>query len=1108
MQTDHWFYRFIDKVLEGRIPVLLMLLALITGVVALYLTPREEEPQIVVPIADVLINAPGLSAGQVERQITIPLEKLLSQIDGVEHVYSVSSNDQAVITVRFYVGEDRERSLVKIYNKIYSNTDKVPAAVASWVVKPVEVDDVPIVLIALWSSDPDRYSDHELRRVAEELTQRLKGIRNTNEVSLTGGRPRQIRVELDAEALAARRTAPLDVAWALQLSNRRLPAGAVRQSDREIVVEAGDFVRDADALKQLVVNVVDGVPVYLDEVASVIDGPAEPDTYTWIGFGPADPVYGQFPGFVPAVILSVAKQKGTNAVWVARDIEDTLAGLKQELLPAGIEFRIIRNYGETANDKVNNLTSSLLFAVITVVVFIGIFLNWRAALVVALAIPVCYGATLALDLAGGYTINRVTLFALILALGLLVDDPITGVDNIERLMQQRPGDRAGNVKAAMFEIRNALAMSTIAIILAFVPLAFITGMMGPYMAPMAFNVPVAVILSTVVAFLLTPWLALKFLAADVNQQPDGFENTARYKFYDTLISPLIASRKAAWIFSAIVIALFILAAILPLYRLVPLKLLPYDNKDEFQIVIDMPEGTSLERTQAVTQRLATYLKTVPEIKEIVGFSGLASPMDFNGMVRHYYLRSGSHVADIRITLAKRLSRQQQSHEIVTRIRPDIRRIGADTGANIKLVEVPPGPPVMSTLTVELYGMETTPYPVLQDAARALAGRLRQEPGVVDVDTSIEADAPKRLFVTDKDKAALSGVATEDIAATVALATRGMTASYLEIPTEANPLPIVLQLPLEKRASITELSSLQLKGRAGVTKLREKTGVRDAPQPLVPLGELGHFQHTTVESSIYHKNLRRVSYVFAEMSGRPPADAILDVKADLNAETQAEVRSVESRTHLRPGGGIGWSLPRNINAVWDGEGEWQITLRVFRDMGLAFAAAMVGIFFVLFIQTGSASLTLIIMSAIPLTVIGIMPGFLALNLFADQPAGATADPVLFTATAMIGMIALAGIVIRNSLILVEFINQALVQGQALPVALKQAGAVRLRPVLLTAGTTMLGNFIITLDPIFSGLAWAIIFGIFASTLFTLLVVPVTYYLVYGHRLAQQPNGTRT
>ncbi len=1108
MQTDHWFYRFIDKVLEGRIPVLLMLLALITGVVALYLTPREEEPQIVVPIADVLINAPGLSAGQVERQITIPLEKLLSQIDGVEHVYSVSSNDQAVITVRFYVGEDRERSLVKIYNKIYSNTDKVPAAVASWVVKPVEVDDVPIVLIALWSSDPDRYSDHELRRVAEELTQRLKGIRNTNEVSLTGGRPRQIRVELDAEALAARRTAPLDVAWALQLSTRRLPAGAVRQSDREIVVEAGDFVRDADALKQLVVNVVDGVPVYLDEVASVIDGPAEPDTYTWIGFGPADPVYGQFPGFVPAVILSVAKQKGTNAVWVARDIEDTLAGLKQELLPAGIEFRIIRNYGETANDKVNNLTSSLLFAVITVVVFIGIFLNWRAALVVALAIPVCYGATLALDLAGGYTINRVTLFALILALGLLVDDPITGVDNIERLMQQRPGDRAGNVKAAMFEIRNALAMSTIAIILAFVPLAFITGMMGPYMAPMAFNVPVAVILSTVVAFLLTPWLALKFLAADVNQQPDGFENTARYKFYDTLISPLIASRKAAWIFSAIVIALFILAAILPLYRLVPLKLLPYDNKDEFQIVIDMPEGTSLERTQAVTQRLATYLKTVPEIKEIVGFSGLASPMDFNGMVRHYYLRSGSHVADIRITLAERLSRQQQSHEIVTRIRPDIRRIGADTGANIKLVEVPPGPPVMSTLTVELYGMETTPYPVLQDAARALAGRLRQEPGVVDVDTSIEADAPKRLFVTDKDKAALSGVATEDIAATVALATRGMTASYLEIPTEANPLPIVLQLPLEKRASITELSSLQLKGRAGVTKLREKTGVRDAPQPLVPLGELGHFQHTTVESSIYHKNLRRVSYVFAEMSGRPPADAILDVKADLNAETQAEVRSVESRTHLRPGGGIGWSLPRNINAVWDGEGEWQITLRVFRDMGLAFAAAMVGIFFVLFIQTGSASLTLIIMSAIPLTVIGIMPGFLALNLFADQPAGATADPVLFTATAMIGMIALAGIVIRNSLILVEFINQALVQGQALPVALKQAGAVRLRPVLLTAGTTMLGNFIITLDPIFSGLAWAIIFGIFASTLFTLLVVPVTYYLVYGHRLAQQPNGTRT
>jgi multidrug efflux pump subunit AcrB len=1106
--SNNWFHKMIAKVLEGRIPVLIILIALISGLLSLYLTPREEEPQIVVPMADVFISAPGLTANQVERQITTALEKLLAQIDGVEHVYSISRNGSAVVTVRFYVGEDREGSLVKIYNKIYSNTDKIPAAVSSWVVKPIEVDDVPIMLIALWSPAPERYGDHELRRLAEELSEKLKVIKNTNKIEITGGRPRQIRVELDPEAMAARRTAPLDVVWALGLSNERLPANTIQQQDYDIVIEAGDFIRNAQELKRLVVNVVDGVPVYLDEVATVIDGPAEPDSYTWIGFGPADKAFNQHTDYAPAVVISVAKQKGSNAVWVARDVEKYLQEFKQQILPAEIEYRLIRNYGETANEKVNDLTSSLLLAVIIVVVFISIFLGWRAALVVGLAIPVCYGAALGLDLLGGYTINRVTLFALILSLGLLVDDPITGVDNIERFLRNKDRDSGSNVKAAMFEIRNALVMSTIAIILAFIPLAFITGMMGPYMAPMAFNVPIAVTLSTVVAFFVTPWVAWKILKQSSISGTANIKETVLYKIYTRLITPLIAKRSYSWIFLGVVILLFLIASILPMYRLVPLKLLPYDNKNEFQVVVDMPEGTSLERTQAVTQQVADYLKTIPEVREVIGFAGLASPMDFNGLVRHYYLRKGNHVADIRVTLVDRLQRQHQSHEIVTRIRSSVNAIGDDYGANIKLVEVPPGPPVISTITVELYGEETTPYPALRDAATIVAKRLQQEPFVVDIDTSVEEPQKKLLFITDKDKAALSGIATKDIANTMKLAIQGTVAGFMEIPTEANPLPIILRLPLEKRSALAELSSLQVKGRAGFTRIREKTGVRDAPQPLIPLGELGVFNEQLADTAIYHKDLRRVSYVFAEMAGRPPVDAVLDITADLNSDQiESQPRPLDARSHINRGGGVSWSLPDEISAVWNGEGELQITLRVFRDMGLAFAAAMIGIFFVLFIQTNSASLTLIIMSAIPLTVIGIMPGFWLLNQIGERAIAGTPNLVLFTATAMIGMIALAGIVIRNSLILVEFIHLALARGLSLTESLAQAGAVRMRPVLLTAGTTMLGNIVITLDPIFSGLAWAIIFGIMASTVFTLLVIPVTYFLVYGKATStNQLTGT--
>jgi multidrug efflux pump subunit AcrB len=529
--------------MQGPLPLLLLLTALVGGIVALMITPREEEPQIIVPLADVLVTAPGLSAEQIERQIATPLEKLLYQIDGVEYVYSMSRSEHCVVTVRFFVGQDRVASLVKIYNKLYSETDNISQAVQAWVVKPIEVDDVPIVVAVLWSDNPELTGDHELRRLAEEIEHDLQSIKNTNKLKVTGGRPRQIRVELDPIALAARRIAPLDVAWAIDVSNKLLPAGEVQINDQALVVEAGDFIRSAQELEKLVISVVDGVPVYLADVARVIDGPAEPTSYTWLGFGPASDLMPDYPGVYPAVAISIAKKKGANAVWVANEVLDYFAKLKADIFPPEVNYRIIRNYGRTADEKINNLVSSLLAAVLTVTVFIGIFLGWRAALVVGLAVPICYGITLGLDLFAGYSINRVTLFALILSLGLLVDDPITGVDNIERYLRTGKQPRRRSVIMAIREIRGALIMSTLAIIISFAPLRFITGMMGPYMAPMAFNVPVSVIVSTVVAFLVTPWLAFKLLKPVT--EPAGYDisHTGLYRVYATLLKPLLHTRR-------------------------------------------------------------------------------------------------------------------------------------------------------------------------------------------------------------------------------------------------------------------------------------------------------------------------------------------------------------------------------------------------------------------------------------------------------------------------------------------------------------------------------------------------------------------------------------
>ncbi|HEY6599133.1 MAG TPA: efflux RND transporter permease subunit [Pseudomonadales bacterium] len=1074
--------RAIRTALNGTLPVMLMFVALTAGVFALINTPREEEPQIVVPLADVLIEAPTLDARQVERLVATPLEKLLAQIDGVEHVYSMSDDGRAIVTVRFFVGQDREDSLVKLYNKLLSNQDLVPPGLTSWVVKPVEVDDVPIVVATLWSDRAD-VDDYDLRRLAQELALDLQTVPDTNRIEVIGGRARELRVDIDPTAMAARNTAISDVLFALTVSNVRLPGGQLQRANTQLIVETDARISDVASLGDLTVNVVDGVPVRIRDIAAVYDGAAEPTSYNWITFGPAHPDRSGGSPYA-SVDIAIAKKKGANAVVVAQDVLQRLDRISAQLFPAGVHYEITRDYGRTADAKIDDLIESLAIAVLSVVVLIGLFLGWRAALVVALAVPICYGFTLLLDYAAGYTINRVTLFALILALGLLVDDPIAGVDNIERHLA---GGRssADDITRAILEIRMPLVMSTVAIVIAFAPMRFITGMMGPYMSPMAFNVPAAVVFSTVVAFFVTPWLCMRLL----RPRPD--KGVPASDLYARLVAPMLASRRRSWLFLGALAAAFIVALLLPFLRVVPLKLLPHDNKNEFQVVIDAPEAATLEHTDGAAARIASYLATVPEVRAVVAYSGNHSPMDFNGMVRHYYHRAGSNVAELRITLADKFSRPQQSHALVLRLRDDIARIAKESGVIAKLVEVPPGPPVIASIVGELYGSATTSYATLIEAARATAARLTREPGVVDVDVSAISPAARRVFVPDQEKAALSGVSAEAIATTLEVVIDGRVATYVRAPAEVAPLPIRVQVPYAQR---TDLGNVHIKGLPGIAKIRGAGGVTDAPTPLVSLAELGRFVETTREQPIYHKDLKRVAYAFAEVAGRTPAEVIFDVDAD--RDTDASAREVAARTYFASGGGDAWTLPSDVEISWSGEGEWDITLRVFRDLGIGFAVAILGMFLVIWWQTRRAALTAIILLAIPLTAIGIMPGFVLLNLVVSNQVGAYGDPVLFTATAMIGMIALAGIVVRNSLILIEFIEHERERGTPIDTALLRAGAMRARPVLLTAGTSVLGNLVITLDPIFSGLAWAIIFGVIASTAFTLLVVPVVYRLVYG------------
>ncbi|HTY25929.1 MAG TPA: efflux RND transporter permease subunit [Desulfomonilaceae bacterium] len=1070
--------KIVEAFLVSKLPIIFIIGSLLAGAAALILTPREEEPQIVVPVVDIMINFPGASPEEVENLVTINLERKLWEIDGVEYIYSSSRPGAAVVTARFYVGQNFETSILKVNSKIMSYVDSVPPGVTGWVVRPVDVNDVPIVTFSLYSPV---YSDYELRRVADEILHRLQSIQDTGKAYVVGGRKRQIKVLLQPESLAARHISVLEMERALKGANVNLRAGSMDEMNREILVDAGPFIGSVEEVKDLVLGVYDGKPVYIRDVAQVEDGPQEAETYTRLTFGPGATLDPDTRGSKTAlqgkaynqVTIAIAKRKGTNAVQVAEGLIKKVEDLKREVIPSNVEVLVTRNYGRTADEKVNELMSHLGIAVISIVALLTIVLGWREAIIVALAVPMTLAVTLLTNFLVGYTINRVTLFALILSLGLLVDDPIVDVENIHRHFKLKDHPPLDATLLAVDEVRPPTIMATLAVIASFIPLFFITGMMGPYMRPMALNVPIAMLMSLVIAFTVTPWITYHALKREYGEQekPYDFKTGAVYRIYKRVITPFLESRRKTYMFLGGVFLALLGSLTLVAFKLVPLKMLPFDNKNEFLVLVDMPRGTTLETTDKVVSDLEHYLSTLNEVRDLESYVGIASPVDFNGLVRQYYFRKGSYVADIRVNLLEKYERAFQSHAMALRIRPDIRQLSERVGANVKIVEVPPGPPVLSTIVAEVYGPPGATYRNIIDEAKKVRKMMESTVDVVDVDDTVEAPQTRYHFVVDRTKAGLNGITQDDVVRSAEIFLGGESPTAMHSDAEREPLEINLRLPRDLRSRPEDMGPLRIKAADG---------------SMVPFNELGNLQKGIIQQAIFRKNLERVVYVTGETAGRSPVDAILDLTA------------AAEKTPLHEG----------FKVKWSGEGEWKITLEVFRDLGLAFAGALILIYILLVQQTESFAIPLVIMVAIPLTMIGILPGFALLNALFAQSIGKYSDSIFFTATGMIGMIALAGIVVRNSIILIDFIHVRMRAGEELEQAIVESGAVRLTPICLTAGAAIFGSWIITLDPVFSGLAWSFIFGVFASTAFTLLVVPMIYHLIYGKRTTVTSSAKNT
>ena len=1060
------------RFITSKITPLILLASLLIGVAAIIFTPKEEEPQIVVPMIDIFIPYPGASAKEVERKLATRFEKLIWEVKGMDYVYSISKPGMALIIARFKVGENMEDALVRLYNKLMSNLDKLPPGALQPLVKPKDINDVPIVTLTLWS---DKLPPYELRKFAKEMCLQLKQVENVSKSWIIGGDTRRFKVIVDENKLKNYHVTLLQIAQAIKSANVKLPAGEITKDNKEFPVEAGEFIKSLDDLKNLVVAVYNGKPVYLKDVAKVVDAPIDPNNYVYIGFGPHAEKDGVSKEFLethgnqfPAVTVAIAKKKGTNAVVVAQQILDKVNEIKDKIFPPSVHITVTRNYGKTAEDKFKELMFHLGIAIFAVVIFIGLTLGVKEALVVSIAIPTTLSLTLFVDLLTGYTLNRVTLFALIFTLGLLVDDAIVVVENIHRHLKMKQMPPLQAAIYAVAEVGNPTILATFTVIAALLPMAFVRGLMGPYMKPIPVNASVAMFFSLIVAFVISPWAAYYLLRKESEgEEKVSLEETRTYKIYNRVVRPLLDSSVKRGAFLLTVVALMVGSVLLFYTKDVIVKLLPFDNKSEFQVVVDMPEGTSLEETARVVKAISNYLQTIPEVKDFEAYIGTASPFDFNGLVRHYYLRRGGNVADIRINLIDKHERKRQSHDIAKEERPKIEAVAkkVDPRANVKVVEVPPGPPVLSTLVAEIYGKDDA---VRRRIAKEVEEIFKQTPGVVDIDTLVDDDYYKYEFKVKRRKARESGVTEAQIAQTISMALKGATVSEAHTDYDSDPVSIFVRLPRSQRESIEDILNLSVMSKTG---------------KLIPLRELVEVKKVLADKTIYHKNLHPVSYVIADVSGKyeAPIYPILQINRYLSTHPLPDGYKLEY-SFIPP------SIPETDfkpKMKWDGE--WQITYETFRDMGAAFIVALILIYLLIVGQFQSFIVPMIIMIPIPLTMIGIIPGHWLMTQLLGKIT-------YFTATSMIGFIALAGIVVRNSIILVDFILMKKKEGAPLKDSIIEAGAVRFRPIVLTAAAAMVGAAVILLDPIFQGLAISLLFGVFASTTLTLVVIPVIYYMV--------------
>ncbi len=1056
--------RIAKRFQASEITPLLALAGLLLGLFAVLVTPREEEPQINVTFANVFIPFPGAGATEIERLVATPAEQVLSEIEGVKHVYSVSRPGLAVLTVQYEVGEDRTQAIVRLYNKIYSNQDWLPPGlgVGQPIIKPRGIDDVPVLTATLWSPDP-KVGAYQLGQVAHALEAELKRVPGTRDIYTLGEPERVVHVLLDPQALAGYGIDLADLRAALQASNQTRDDLNLTRDNREVQVQAGTLLSSAEDIEALVVGVHGGRPVFLRDVARVSAGADTPEQYTWLGTGAAKADKGiTEAGRFPAVTLAVAKKPGTNAVDIAERVIQRFDELHGLYIPDNVQVTITRNYGETADDKARHLIQKLVFATASVVVLVLIALGWREALIVGAAVVVTLAITLFASWAWGFTINRVSLFALIFSIGILVDDAIVVVENIHRHLRLGARNLLEAIPAAVDEVGGPTILATFTVIAALLPMAFVSGLMGPYMSPIPINASMGMLISLAVAFIFTPWLTRRALIhhAGAAHAVETEQGGRLQRLFSHAIGPFLhehKGRRRRWLLLAAILLLIALSVSLAVGKAVVLKMLPFDNKSEFQLVLDMPEGTSLEQTARVLAELGDHLETLPEVSDYQVYAGTAAPIGFNGLVRQYYLRTGAHLGDIQVNLVDKARRERQSHDIARTARPALAEIARRHGGDLKVVEVPPGPPVLAPLVAEVYGLD---YQGQIKVATQLRERLAATADMVDVDDSVEVPAAKLILKVDRQKASLLGVPQGEVARAVATLLDGEDASFLHSDNLKYAMPIRLELPAAEQGDLSQVLALRLRGRDGT---------------LVPLSEIVEVAEGRREQAIHHKDLLPVVYVTADMAGAldSPLYGMFEVSGQLKEQGGPEQFFLD-----QPDNPYAYSLK------WDGE--WQITYETFRDMGAAYAVGLVLIYLLVVAQFRSYRVPLVIMAPIPLTLIGILPGHALLG-------------AQFTATSMIGMIALAGIIVRNSILLVDFVNQEVAAGADLRAAVIRSAAVRAKPILLTGVAAMAGALFILDDPIFSGLAVSIVFGILVSTLLTLVVIPVVYYAAMQHRL---------